>query len=110
MSKKEQVESSPAQPIVGGICTYDNPATMSRECWQDGKLLCHYQAHLFAIKPFPVPRELFFFGADIGPWEKGRMVGDKAAMLPQRKRICRRTTTWNNESDFLRSRWIILLD
>ena len=26
------------------VCTYDNPSTMARECWQDGLLFCHYKA------------------------------------------------------------------
>ena len=26
------------------VCTYDNPSTMARECWQDVRLLCHYKA------------------------------------------------------------------
>ena len=63
------------------VCTYDNPATMARECWQDGKLLCHYAAEL--LPPFakePIPGEHFFFGANIGPWKLGQMVGDADAM------------------------------
>ena len=24
------------------VCTYDNPATMRRECWENGKLVCAY--------------------------------------------------------------------
>lgn len=61
-------------------CTFDNPATMARECWQDGKLICHYKAILFFIDPFPIPSEYFFFGANIGPWKEGQIVGDKTAM------------------------------
>lgn len=63
------------------VCTYDNPATMARECWQDGKLLCHYTAQL--LPPFarePIPAENFFFGANIGPWKLGQMVGDAEAI------------------------------
>lgn len=63
------------------VCTYDNPATWMRECWQDGKLFRAYSADLLA--PFaqkPIPPEHFFFGAAIGPWKEGRMVGDSAAM------------------------------
>lgn len=64
------------------VCTYDNPATMSRECWKDGELLCSYSWRL--LQPFakhPIPRELFFFGANVGPWEKGIRLGDAKAML-----------------------------
>ena len=63
------------------VCTYDNPATMSRECWQDGELLCHYSASLFALKDWPVPERLFFFGANIGDWKTGQLVGDRTAMI-----------------------------
>jgi len=61
------------------ICTYDNPATMSRECWQDGKLLCAYKMQLFFAKG-DIPSRLFFFGANIGPWVAGQMTGDGRAM------------------------------
>lgn len=63
------------------VCTYDNPATMARECWQNGEMLCHYAFQL--LPPFakePIPAEHFFFGANIGPWKLGQMVGDAAAM------------------------------
>lgn len=62
------------------VCTYDNPATMARECWRDGKLICHYSYELFFIEPFPVSPELFFFGANIGKWKTGQIVGDKTAI------------------------------
>ena len=62
-------------------CTYDNPATMSRECWQDGRLICAYS---FKILPpfakYPIPGYLFFFGANVGPWEEERLIGDAEAM------------------------------
>ena len=61
-------------------CVYDNPATMARECWQDGKLVCHYKADLFALKE-PIPARKFFFGANIGDWVTGQIVGDKEAMM-----------------------------
>ena len=67
------------------VCTYDNPATMARECWQCGTLLCHYSFELlppFAIRP--IPAEKFFFGANIGPWKLGQMVGDAEAMVPKK--------------------------
>lgn len=59
------------------VCTYDNPATMSRECWQNGKLLCSYSMEI--LQPFarePIPGEYFFFGANIGPWNTGQLWGD----------------------------------
>jgi len=54
---------------------------MARECWQDGKLLCHYSAALFYLPVWPVPAEYFFFGANIGDWKSGQICGDKAARL-----------------------------
>jgi hypothetical protein len=63
-------------------CIYDNPATMARECWQDGELICHYASDL--LLPFakePIPAEHFFFGANIGPWKLGQMVGDADSMV-----------------------------
>ena len=58
------------------VCVYDNPATMSRECWQDGKLLCLYTAEVIGT----VPGEYYFFGANIGPWVTGQLVGNPKAM------------------------------
>jgi len=66
-------------------CVYDNPDTMARECYRDGQLVCHYTAALLLRKlsPWenqPVPGKYFFFGANIGPWKAGQLVGDRAAM------------------------------
>ena len=58
------------------VCTYDNPATMCRECWQDGELLHSYSLALMEQKG----PKYFFFGANIGAWKKGQMVGDSAAI------------------------------
>ncbi|MCB1886602.1 MAG: hypothetical protein KDH20_03245 [Rhodocyclaceae bacterium] len=63
------------------ICTYDNPATWHRECWQRGKLICSYSYRL--LSPFaehPIPADRFFFGANIGPWKPGQLIGDAEAM------------------------------
>lgn len=67
------------------VCTYDNPDTMARECWQDGRLVCKYDASLWLLKrpawqTQPVPPEHFFFGANIGDWKAGQLVGDASAM------------------------------
>lgn len=54
---------------------------MARECWQSKKLLCHYKARL--LQPFakePIPAEYFFFGANIGQWKEGQIVGDESAI------------------------------
>lgn len=60
-------------------CTYDNPATMHRECWVDGKLKCSYSFKLFFQKE-PIPGEYFFFGANVGDWKTGQLFGDIKAM------------------------------
>jgi hypothetical protein len=60
-------------------CTYDNPATMAREFWQDGKLLCSYQAMLLMAKT-EIPARNFFFGANVGPWKPGQLFGERSAM------------------------------
>lgn len=65
------------------ICTYDNPSTMRRECWQDGKLLCSYSYRLLGSQKGVAqpPPDRFFFGANVGPWEAGKFhVGDVSAM------------------------------
>jgi hypothetical protein len=61
------------------ICVYDNPATMARECWQDGHLLCAYSMQLFFLKT-PIPAKHYFFGANVGPWKTGQMHGEASAM------------------------------
>lgn len=62
------------------VCTYDNPATMHRECWQDGRLICSYSFNVFFLKDeHRMPR--IFFGANIGPWKKGQLYGDRSAMM-----------------------------
>lgn len=64
------------------VCTYDNPATMSRECWADGKLICSYSYLLYMLPEWPVPGKFYFFGANVGPWNSGQLIGDSEA-LPQ---------------------------
>lgn len=61
------------------VCTYDNPATMRRECWQDGRLIHAYDSALYALMVWPVPARAYFFGANIGDWKAGQMVGDPSA-------------------------------
>lgn len=60
-------------------CIYDNPATMARECWQDGRLIYSYQAALLMSKT-ETPARKFFFGANVGPWKPGQLFGDRDAM------------------------------
>jgi len=61
------------------VCTYDNPTTMRRECWQDGKLIYWYSASLLLSKGM-IPPRYFFLGANIGPWKTGQLIGDRKAM------------------------------
>lgn len=66
-------------------CTFDNPQTHARECWQDGKLTASYSARLLA--PYardPIPAHNFFFGANVGPWQPGQLVGDPGAIGAER--------------------------
>ena len=62
------------------VCTYDNPDTMSRECWQDGRLVCYYSACVLALKEWPVRERQLYLCANIGDWVAGQIVGDKEAM------------------------------
>jgi len=67
-------------------CTYDNPATMARECWQDGELLYAYSYLILA--PYarePIPRGYFFLGAAVGPWNAGKLYGNADAMNEVKK-------------------------
>ena len=58
-------------------CTYDNPSTMSRECWQEKQLICSHSAMLFLTGEIEkAPEGTLFFGANIGDWKTGRLVGD----------------------------------
>lgn len=66
--------------LVMPVCTYDNPMTMMRECWQGGKLQAAYSAELYALKKWPIPAHLYHMGANIGDWKTGQIVGDKAAI------------------------------
>lgn len=72
-------------------CVYDNPKSMMRECWQDGRLLCAYSYLFFfpsAVRNMmnvpPKSSVVFFFGCDQIPWSVGRISGDKEA-LPSNK-------------------------
>lgn len=63
------------------VCTFDNPATMARECWQDGRLVCHYSFKILPpVAKAPMPGHLFFFGANVGDWQAGQIVGDLSAI------------------------------
>ena len=61
------------------VCTIDNEATMARECWQDGLMICSYPARVICSNDWPPPAHCFFMGANIGPWQPGQIIGDIAA-------------------------------
>lgn len=60
------------------VCVYDNPATMSRECWESGVLRCSYSAAFLHTEG--TQNVKIFFGANVGEWQPGRIVGDAAAI------------------------------
>lgn len=62
------------------VCTFDNPATWQRECWQDGRLIYALSADFYFLREWTVPADRYFFGANVGPWKTGRMVGDASAI------------------------------
>jgi hypothetical protein len=61
-------------------CVYDNPATMCREAWVDGRKIA------FIIAELLIPKEGFFEAAndyvlrEYGAWETGKISGDKDAL------------------------------
>ena len=55
-------------------CEYDNPTTMCRESWEDGKLMTHIPMILFFVKRMnPIPN-------NVRPWKTGELIGDKTAL------------------------------
>ena len=61
------------------ICVHDNPATMSRECWQDGKLICALSAEMFFVREH-ISSPVVFMGVNLlGEWEEGQYFGDLKA-------------------------------
>ena len=66
---------------MAAVCVYDNPKTMARECWRDGRLTCCYSYELLPpISRDPIPAEYYFFGANVGNWTPGQVVGDPSAV------------------------------
>jgi hypothetical protein len=64
------------------MCVYDNPSTMARELWQDGKLAHHVTACVLESRGFKGGR-WFPFQLNVGYWECGRLwYGDINAMSP----------------------------
>lgn len=63
------------------VATFDNPATMARELWQDGNFLGHTTAAQLCIKGFRGFSDCHF-GFNVGPWKEGQIVGDEQAIDP----------------------------
>lgn len=59
-------------------CVYDNPATMSREFYGDGKMICAYAAELLCSEEMHAMRLTNIFGA--GDWNSGQLIGDIRAL------------------------------
>lgn len=65
-------------------CTYDNPATMQREAWQDGRLVAAISADLMHTKGFNGhPR--MHMGLNVGrDFIPGEIHGDPSAIPAKR--------------------------
>lgn len=55
-------------------CIYDNPATMRREAWRDGRLIAFWSLELISFG-FPA------MGEPPEPWADGKLSGDPAALV-----------------------------
>lgn len=74
------------------VCTYDNPLTMMRECWQDGVMQAAYPSELYALREWPMHKfgHIYHFGANLmRDWKTGQMVGDPQAMHKPAKAVTR---------------------
>lgn len=60
------------------VCSYDNPDTMRREAWKDGKLIMSMDASLFFLKESQKLIVPFQLGGH--KWSAGRIWGDPAAL------------------------------
>lgn len=60
-------------------CIYDNPSTGRREVWVGGEIVISFANELIhSLQAGEMSR--YSPISDIGPWKKGRIVGDPAAM------------------------------
>lgn len=58
-------------------CTYDNPLTMMRECWQDGERVCAVAREVLEDgRNIPAPQTF----DNITPWKSGQHIGDLSAL------------------------------
>jgi len=61
-------------------CTYDNPVTLQRECYHNGKLIYAYAAKCLPPYTKTLPGELFFFGSNVEDWVPGQIIGDARSL------------------------------
>lgn len=61
------------------VATFDNPATMCREAWQDGRLVAHISAALLDSRDFRGHPSMHM-GLSGGPFKPGLLWGDMRAL------------------------------
>lgn len=61
-------------------CIYDNPRTMRREAWRDGRLVAHVSANLTSCDGFDGWPEDAPVILNCGPWQPDRARGTRVAM------------------------------
>ena len=66
------------------VCTFDNPVRMARECWINGKIVAAYSFELIIAND--IPAEYYFFGANVGLWNGGKIWGDIDALDDKTKK------------------------
>ncbi len=63
------------------ILVYDNPATMCRECWQDGAMQASISVEVFALPPSQQPKHIHMGMNLLGAkFKRGQYSGDMRAM------------------------------
>ena len=63
------------------VCVYDNPSTMAREAWQDGRLIAKISAKLMCAKGFDGFSGMPFMLNCGREFESGKIRGDANAMI-----------------------------
>ncbi len=64
------------------VALYDNPATMCREAWRNGRLDGHLSASLLLNRSFRGDRSMPFWLNGAHPWKPGHVDGDSLAVPP----------------------------
>jgi hypothetical protein len=66
------------------VCVFDNPTTMLREAWQDGKVIAHISERLMYTKGFNGYKTMFF-GLNVGrDFIPCKVYGDNLAMKDEK--------------------------